>query len=151
MRRGHGQRRAREAPADGHSRKQQGLRHRRARAVKTQRRHAAVAQAEARADALIQQVPGKGRVKIRIGQPGLFQRQLQRHLLHAALGPLPALFAECRVLHRCRKLIAERPLALLFPSDGGKAAHDRRLRKADALPPHVIRSHERSSDHLIRI
>ncbi len=101
-------------------RQRQTLRHGGAGSVQAYKGNVQLPQAEAGADALIQQIPGKEHVYLTVQQLRFLQRKGNRLLLKLALGLLPGFHPKGGVLEHLVKAGTQRPLPLFFSHHSGE-------------------------------
>ena len=103
-----------------------------------------IAQAERRADALVQQISGKHQVEVGLFHAGLFCQLLQRQLLAALFGLLPGFLAEKGVLGGDVECVGQGSFRLFFARHTGPCPDDRKLGKGETLLSLFVWCHERT-------
>ena len=151
MRGGHGNHGVRESASNRHGGHKQALRHGGAGAVQSQMGNAGISQSEGRADALVQQIPGKYDIKIRHGQTGLFRQFPQSQLLHLFFRLFPGFLPEIGVPALDVEGMGQRPLDLLFPGNIGPCGNDRRLGQYKTLASPFLTCHDSTFLNLFSI
>ena len=101
--------------------------HRRACAVKSQKRNSECSESESAADTLIKQISGKNQVYIICPDPGTLYRLICGKGLQAAFRLFKCFFSESAILAEGVKLIPQRTVMLLFSDYRAVAEYFRAL------------------------
>ncbi|MPN12076.1 hypothetical protein SDC9_159386 [bioreactor metagenome] len=133
-----------EAPVQRHGGGSQPLPHGGAGAVQPKKWDILPAHGEGGGDTLIEQITRVDIIQNRRGLTGLFQRGLQRLLLHGAFRLLPAFFSKGVIGSNYVEERGQRPFALLFTHNAGIARDYRRIGKGHGLAALFLIFHDGS-------
>ena len=130
------------AAPHGHGGHEQAFGHGGAGPVEPQVGDSQIPQGKGRADALVQQIPGKDQVKIRQKDSRLFRQFFQGLLLHMVFRLFPGILPKVGIPAFEVEGMGQGPLRLLLSGDAGPGGDDGALGQGKALPSPFVTCHK---------